>query len=339
MGALTYWRPLLQTGPSRPNDALTLGGGWTWFTHVERREAGAEGQVVPANALPEDVRLRLTANRPALGHLSFDRPRIMAILNATPDSFSDGGQFETRNQAIVAARKLAADGADIVDIGGESTRPGATEVPLSDEIARTAPLIRALRVDFDGAISIDTRKAKVAEAAIYAGADMLNDVSALTFDPDMADTAAASGLPVCLMHAQGDPQTMQDAPHYDDVVADVYDHLAARIDVAEARGIPRARIVVDPGIGFGKTLQHNLALLANLSVFHALGCPVLVGASRKKFIGTLGRAPRTSERLPGSLAVALAAIAQGAQIVRVHDMAQTRQAVDLWRAATIGEVP
>ncbi|QFU07517.1 Dihydropteroate synthase [Rhodobacteraceae bacterium THAF1] len=335
---MSYWRPLVQVGPSRPAKALPLAGGWGWFTHLERLERDGSAQVVSADALPDDVQVRLTTPRAHVAGLAMDRPRIMAILNATPDSFSDGGQHEG-DAAQAGARRLVGEGADIIDVGGESTRPGAQEVPVDAEIARIQPVIAALRAEWSGVISVDTRKAPVAAAAARAGATMLNDVSALTWDADMATTAADSGLPICLMHAQGDPQTMQDAPHYDDVLLDVYDHLSDRIDAATSAGIDRERIVIDPGIGFGKTLEHNLSLLARLSLFHTLGCPILLGASRKRFIGTIGEADTPGDRMPGSVAVALAGIAQGVQIVRVHDMAATRQALRLWQAATSGETP
>ncbi|SFG79976.1 dihydropteroate synthase [Palleronia marisminoris] len=334
---MTYWRPIPQAGPARPPEALTLAGGWTWFTHVEALSRDAVPRILPAEALPYAVRDRLVAPRAPLGRLSLDQPRIMAILNATPDSFSDGGVHA--GAEVPQARALIAAGADILDVGGESTRPGATAIPVDDEIARVTPAIRAARADWDGPISIDTRKAAVAEAAIAAGADMINDVSAMTFDLRMPATVAAAGLPVCLMHAQGDPATMQQSPRYDNVLLDVYDYLAARVDAAESAGIPRDRIIVDPGIGFGKTVAHNLALLARLSLFHALGCPILLGASRKRFIGTIGGAEVPRDRMSGSIAVALAGAAQGTQILRVHDLADTRQALTLWQASTTGETP
>ncbi len=260
----------------------------------------------------------------------------MGILNATPDSFSDGGKHETVSAALAGAARM--QGADILDVGGESTRPGAQFVPADAETSRTAPLIAALRAaGHDQIISIDTRKASVADAALASGADLVNDVSGFTFDAALAPLCAERGAPVCIMHAQGDPATMQDAPSYDDVLLDVYDFLAARMAALELLGIPRARMIVDPGIGFGKTLEHNLALLARLSLFHSLGVPVLLGASRKKFIGTLGGATVAAARMPGSLAVALAALKHGTQIVRVHDVPETAQAIALWRAVVAGQ--
>ncbi|TCP43210.1 dihydropteroate synthase [Rhodovulum marinum] len=324
-----YFRPIVQTDAARPADALPLAGGWAWFAAAEELFRDAPPRLLPAGALPEEARAALAGPRPALAGLTMDRPRIMGILNVTPDSFSDGGRFDAPAAALAHGRALA-EAADILDIGGESTRPGAREVPVDEEIARTAPVIAALRkAGVTVPISIDTRKAAVAGAALAAGADMVNDVAAFTHDPALAEVAARAEAPVCLMHAQGDPETMQNDPHYDNVLLDVYDFLAQRIAAAEAAGIPRARIVADPGIGFGKTVAHNLALLRGLSLFHGLGCPVLLGASRKRFIGALGHEPQADRRGPGSVAVALAGIAQGVQILRVHDVAETRQAMRL----------
>ncbi len=332
---MIYFRPIAMTDAARPADARPLAGGWCWFTHAERIERGGARSLVAADDIPANILARLTAPRAPLALLTLDQPRLMAILNTTPDSFSDGGRFSAPDAAQSRARFLIAAGADLLDIGGESTRPGASTVAAPDEIARTAPLIAELRAA--GAaipISVDTRKAAVADAALLAGADMVNDVSALRHDPAMAELLAAAGVPVCLMHAQGSPADMQIDPHYADVVLDVHDFLADRIAVAEAAGIDRSRILIDPGIGFGKTLAHNLALLRNLSLFHGLGCGLILGASRKRFIGTLGNASSPDQRMPGSIAVALAALAQGVQVLRIHDMAETRQALTLWRAVT-----
>lgn len=333
-----YYRPIAMEDAARPEAALTLAGGWCWFDRVEVLERGRAPELVAASDLPSGVRERLSAPRAPLAGLGMDRPRIMGILNVTPDSFSDGGLFDAPGKALDHARAMRAAGAEILDIGGESTRPGAAEVAVTEEIARTVPVIAALRDWGDGgAISIDTRKAGVAREAMAAGADLVNDVSAMQFDPDMAGSVAEGGAALCLMHAQGTPETMQADPRYDDVLLDVYDHLAERVAAAEAAGIPRARICVDPGIGFGKRPQHNLALLRGLSLFHGLGCAVLLGVSRKKFIGTIGNAPEARDRAPGSIALALAAVAQGVQILRVHDVAETAQALALWRAVTTGE--
>lgn len=303
------------------------------FAQVARLAPGTRDAPAPVSDLrPEDID-RLTSVRADLCGLPLDRPRIMGILNVTPDSFSDGGRHDRLDLAVAHAAAMVKGGADILDIGGESTRPGAAEVPVEEEIRRTAPVIAALRTaGITLPISIDTRKARVAEAALDAGADIVNDVSALTFDQDLAGLVAEREVPVCLMHAKGDPETMQNDPRYDDVLAEVLEGLTRRVAVAEGQGIARNRIIVDPGIGFGKTLSHNLDLLRGLSAFHDLGLPVLLGASRKRFVGTIGGAEVAGDRMPGSVSVALWGAAQGAQILRVHDVDETAQALRLWLA-------
>lgn len=335
-----YYRPIAQTDAARPAGAVPLAGGWCWFTHAEAlTRAGAQG-LVPASEIPPELLDRLTAPRPALAGIGFDRPSVMGILNVTPDSFSDGGRFDAPEAALAQALALAAAGADILDIGGESTRPGAAEVAVSEEISRTAPVIAALRAQgFAQPISIDTRKAAVAAAAVAAGAGLVNDVSAMLFDDAMAATVAGSGAALCLMHAQGTPATMQAEPRYDDVLLDVYDHLEARLAAAEAAGIDRARVLLDPGIGFGKTVAHNLTLLRGLSLFHGLGCPILLGVSRKRFIGTIAGVERADARAPGTLAVTLSGLAQGVQMHRVHDVAEIAQGIRLFDAITRGYTP
>lgn len=335
---MIYYRPIAMTDSARPARALPLAGGWCWFDRVETIERNGRRAVLPADAVPDGIRERLCAPRAPVAGLAMDRPQIMGILNTTPDSFSDGGDHERPQDALAHARAMVAEGAAIVDIGGESTRPGARDVPWDKEIARTAPVIAAMRDAGERvAVSIDTRKAAVARAAIGAGADLVNDVTALGFDPDMAAVVAGAEVPVCLMHSVATPATMQDDPRYDDVLLDVYDFLADRIARAEAAGIARARIVIDPGIGFGKTLAHNLALLRGLSLFHGLGCAILLGVSRKRFIGTIGGATEPKARAPGSIAMALAGVAQGVQMLRVHDIGQTRQALALWQRVTAGD--
>ncbi|WP_299603932.1 dihydropteroate synthase [uncultured Tateyamaria sp.] len=321
---MRYIRPLMQVGPARPDDAIVFGA--CWFTHVEVLSRSDAARVIPASDLTDAERAPFRSGGSA--------PQIMGILNTTPDSFSDGGQHNARADAVAHGQVLIGQGADILDIGGESTRPGAATVHVEEEIARTAPVIRDLcAAGVATPISIDTRKAAVAEAALDAGASIVNDVSGFTYDPDLAALCAERGVPVCVMHAQGDPQTMQDNPVYDDVLLDVYDFLAARIAALQAAGIARDKIIADPGIGFGKTLDHNLTLLNRISLFHSLGVPILLGASRKRFIGNIGNAPEASARAPGSVAVALAAIAQGVQIIRAHDVADHAQAIALWRAS------
>ena len=328
-----YFRPLVQHGAARPASALPLAGqAGLWFTHAERLERGQAPDILPADAVPPAWQSRLTAPRAPVAGLEMAQPQVMGILNVTPDSFSDGGRHLAVADALTAGHAMQAAGAAILDVGGESTRPGADFVPEDEEMARTAPVIEALRAELPLPVSIDTRKLSVARAAVQAGAALVNDVSGFTFDAGLAPFCGKVGLPVCVMHAQGDPATMQDAPEYDDVLLDVYDHLEARIDALGEEGIPRGHILADPGIGFGKTQAHNLALLKGLSLFHGLGCALLLGVSRKRFVGTLGQAPEPTDRMPGSVAVGLAGLAQGVQILRVHDVAETVQAIRLWQA-------
>jgi dihydropteroate synthase len=256
------------------------------------------------------------------------RPLVMGVVNVTPDSFSDGGRYLARDAALDHARRLIADGADWLDIGGESTRPGAEPVAEDEELARVIPLIAALRQESDIAISIDTMKPDVARAAVAAGASMWNDVTALGWRPEGPALAAELGRPVVLMHMQGEPRTMQAAPRYDDVVAEVADFLAARAATAMAAGVAREAIWLDPGLGFGKSVAHNLSLLAELNRIVGLGFPVLLGASRKRFIGSLDSlAADAADRLGGSLACALAGARAGVAMVRVHDVRETVQAL------------
>lgn len=327
-----YYRAIVSCDTCRPKDALPLAGTSLWFERVEiLSHAGSQG-VLHASKLPSDVAEHLSRPRVPICGLSMDTPRLMAVLNTTPDSFSDGGDHAGLGAALDGAERLIAEGADILDIGGESTRPGADFVTPQEEMARTLPVIETLKAR-GIPISIDTRKANVARAAISAGASLFNDVSALSFDTMSLATATELGAPVCLMHASGDPKTMQKNPSYDNVLLEVYDYLEARRDVALAAGIPLNKIILDPGIGFGKTLEHNLTLIRGLSLFHALGCPILLGVSRKRFIGTLGDAPQAKDRAPGSIAIALEGIRQGIQIIRIHDMAATKQALALWQAS------
>jgi len=256
--------------------------------------------------------------------------KVMGVVNTTPDSFSDGGRFDTLDKALAHARRLIDEGADLLDIGGESTRPGAREVPLAEELERTIPLIEALREVSEIPISIDTGKPGVMQAAVEAGASMINSIWALR-QPGELQAAAELGVPVCLMHMQGTPETMQQNPVYDDVVVEVREFLARRIDAAVEAGIEPGNIIVDPGFGFGKTIEHNLSLLRNLGELRALGVPLLAGLSRKKMIGTILDRP-VGERLYGSLSVAVIAAMLGADILRVHDVGATADALAMVRA-------
>ena len=265
------------------------------------------------------------------GHFQLDlsRPLVMGIVNVTPDSFSDGGQHLQRDAALAHARQLIAEGADILDIGGESTRPGAQPVSVQQELDRVLPVIEGLR-GVSVPISIDSCKPEVIKAAIAAGAQMVNDINALQ-DAAAMHAVAASNVAVCLMHKQGDPQTMQAQPHYQNVVTEISAFLGARIAAAEAAGIQRNRIVIDPGFGFGKTLEHNLTLLRELNKLTELGVPILAGLSRKSMLGAL-TAQEVSQRLPASIAAALIAVQRGAAIVRVHDVRATVDALKIWNA-------
>jgi len=325
--------------------ALPLAGGPIAFAAAELIE-GVPGKtltrMVTAHALAassdtdlKSLLARITAKRAPFAGLAFDRPILMGIVNVTPDSFSDGGLYDSKEAAIAHAAELAAEGAAIVDIGGESTRPGSDAVEAREEAARVIPVIEGLS-GLQAVISVDTRKASVARAGAEAGAKILNDVSALTYEPKSMRVAAEAGLSVVLMHAQGEPKTMQDDPRYADVVLEVFDYLEARIAAAAEAGIDRTRIAADPGLGFGKTLAHNLALLSHTTLFQGLGVPILIGASRKRFIQGLAGGADPGSREPGSHAAALAAAAQGAQILRVHDVAGARQALAVWRATAFG---
>lgn len=276
------------------------------------------------------MRLALPRQR----ELDLSRPQVMGILNVTPDSFSDGGKHQQLSQALRSAEQMLADGATILDIGGESTRPGAAEVSVEEELNRVVPLVSAVRSRFDCVISVDTSKAAVMSAAVQAGADIINDVRALQ-EPAALETAAALQVPVCIMHMQGVPRTMQQAPDYQDVVQQVYDYLLQRAAECQQAGIAAAQIILDPGFGFGKNLSHNYQLLAALDKFVQSGYPVLAGMSRKSMIGQLLDIP-VSERLAGSLACATLAAYAGAQIIRVHDVKETVQAVRVATAARYG---
>ncbi|WP_408950588.1 dihydropteroate synthase [Lysobacter sp. Hz 25] len=270
--------------------------------------------------------------------LVLDRPRIMGIVNVTPDSFSDGGAHDSLEAAVAHGLKLAGEGADLLDIGGESTRPGAAEVPLEEELRRTIPVIERLARETGLPISIDTSKPEVMRAAVAAGAGLINDVYALRREGAL-DAAAELGVPVVLMHMQGEPRSMQADPVYDDVVAEVHRFLVERLFAAEMAGIAKKRIVVDPGFGFGKTLTHNLALLAQLQRFGELGVPVLAGLSRKRSIGELTGRDDAHERVHGSVAAHLIAAQRGAKLLRVHDVAATVDAIKVWEAVAAQPMP
>ena len=301
---------------------------------LPRLRSWAEKQSAPVKTRITRLLASLAEKRPPWAGLALDRPAIMGILNVTPDSFSDGGAFIDPVRAIQQGRALLSAGADIIDVGGESTRPGAAPVSPQEELQRVERVVREL-AGAGAVVSIDTRHAVVMEGALASGARIINDITALTGDPRSPAVAARAKAFVVLMHMQGEPQTMQAAPRYDLASIEIADYLDGRIAACEVSGVAKARIVVDPGIGFGKGPAHNFEILARLALFHGLGCGVLVGVSRKSVIGVLTGAP-VGERLPGSLAGALHAFGQGVQILRVHDVAETRQAISMAQAIETG---
>jgi dihydropteroate synthase len=334
----------IASGRARP-----LVGGVCAFTLIsalslgtERRPASATVSIAELNAWivgpgarfagrVREQMARLSTPRQAWARVALDRPIIMGVLNVTPDSFSDGGRWLEPERAVAHGRALLEAGADIIDIGGESTRPGAAPLPPGDEIRRTQPVVRALAAS-GAVVSIDTRHVAVMEAALDAGACIVNDVSALTHDPEGLALVARRQARIVLMHMRGEPRTMQHNPVYDFPLVEVLEYLDGRVRACVAAGIPREAIAIDPGFGFGKLAPHNLELLAGIGAFHTLGCPVVLGVSRKSTIARLSRGEPPEARLPGSLAAALFAVHQGVQILRVHDVAETHQALSIWRA-------
>lgn len=321
--------------------AFPLAGGAVAFSLVETLSAavGAEPATdttktvsgyTPASDLPGAVSALGKAPLPFAG-IDLSRPVVMGVVNVTPDSFSDGGDFFDPARAIDQALMQADEGAAIIDIGGESTRPGADPMPVADEIARVAPVVEAA-VSAGITVSVDTRRSTVMQAAIDAGAQIVNDITALTGDAEAAGVVASSNASVVLMHMQGRPDTMQQAPSYRLASHDIFDWLNARVDACEAAGIPRGRIAVDPGIGFGKTDAHNMEILHRAGAFHGIGCAVAVGVSRKSFIGRIAGVENPKDRLPGTIAATMLALSRGVQIHRVHDVAAAIQAIAIWNA-------
>ncbi|HWU03603.1 MAG TPA: dihydropteroate synthase [Novosphingobium sp.] len=350
-----YLRPiaLADSPQSEEGEVVRLAGGLTYASRfalivreggqvTQRLRTGVAGMDGAIAALPEQVREQAQAQWAALRQphaplqmgarmVRMDQPQVMGILNLTPDSFSDAGQFMDKPEVAHAhAAMMLEAGAAIIDVGGESTRPGAPGVWEGDEIARIVPAVRHLAA-MGAAISIDTRRVAVMEEALAAGGHLINDVSALRHDARSLEFAAKSGAPVALMHAPGSGEDLHDDGIYGDVVLDVFDWLRARRDAAESAGIERSRILLDPGIGFGKSLAENLALMNALPMFHALGCPLLVGASRKRMIGALSNEAPAHRRLGGSVALALKMMEAGVQVIRVHDVPETVQALHVWR--------
>jgi len=325
----------------RAGHALPLAGGPASFSLLRLIEGGQEQGIHPVADLPEgweDLLPALTRRPLPFAGLPHDRPLVMGILNVTPDSFSDGGKHLDVKAAVAAGHAMLEAGADILDIGGESTRPGAAAVTAEEEIARILPVVRQLATA--AVVSVDTRYAATMQAVLDAGAEIVNDISALRQDAKSVRVVQESRAPVVLMHMPAlDLRRMHEATGYEDVVLDVARFLRQRVETAEALGIARGRIVVDPGIGFGKTREQDLLLLNRLPLLAGIGCRVLVGASRKRLVGWVTGAELPAERVAGSVAVALAAAAAGASILRVHDVAETVQALRMWKACADGAVP
>ncbi len=335
----TYFRPLSLVFGRDARDLIAQGkagalGGMAHigFTHIEVIQRGVERMIESFADLSdlEDIQ-NITSDRPAFGGVAMNATQVMGILNVTPDSFSDGGRLANIEAGVAHGLKLVREGAVILDVGGESTRPGSETVSIEDEIARVEGVIAGLSTSL--IVSADTRKAPVMEAALKAGAKIINDVSALGYDEASAATVAKAKAPVILMHAQGEPKTMQLNPRYDDVLLDVYDGLEASVVKAQAAGIARENICVDPGIGFGKSFKQNLELMAGLSLFHGLGVPILMGLSRKGFVGAVTGEKLAAERVNGSVGGALQAAQQGVHILRVHDVAATVQSLKMFTAS------
>ncbi len=352
---LTICPRAVEVRANAPADALPLAGGPRHFAACEAvlREHGRARarEVVPLAQLgdwaarfgaataaeAEALLARLSAPRPPFAGLDLDTPRIMGIINVTPDSFSDGGDRFDAGRAVDDGLAMVEAGAAMLDVGGESTRPGAAPVDAQEEQRRVLAVVRGL-AEAGALVSIDSRRAGVMAAALDAGARAINDVTALEGDPDSLALAAGRSVPVVLMHMQGEPGTMQADPRYDDAALEVYDYLEGRVAACVAAGLARADIAVDPGIGFGKTVTHNLEILDRMALYQGLGCAVVLGVSRKGFIGKLSRGEAPKARLPGSLAAALSGLDRGVQILRVHDVTETAQALALW-CAIVGQGP
>jgi dihydropteroate synthase len=303
------------------------------FNSFKVLERNKSYEFIPAVKAPKKVLEKFIKPRMPLFGINFNKTNIMGILNVTPDSFYDAQPTHRGKDFVNKGLGLITDGLDILDVGGESTRPGAKQLSIEEEKNRVVHVVEKIRRHYPQTImSIDTRKSEVAEAALNAGATIINDVSGFSFDPKMLSLAARYGAGICIMHSKGIPENMQVNPTYDDIMLDIFDFLEEKVLQAVKLGLPFENIIIDPGIGFGKNLVHNKTLLKNLGLFHGLGCPLMIGLSRKSFIGEITRVLDPSERLGGSIAALLKSISMGVQVVRVHDVRQTKQAIEVWNA-------
>ena len=337
MNMTSYFRPIVRTGSPRSQHSIFLAETNYWVSEAEEIKYGKETKLVSINDVPDWWKKRWLKKRSDILGMEFGFPKLMGILNVTPDSFSDGGNHAKLDAALNQAKFMEENGVDIIDIGGESTRPGALTVPISEEIKRIEPVISGISSRSKIPISVDTRKLDVASAARKAGASMVNDVSGFTFDPNLLPFCSKYKLPVCVMHMKGSPENMQNNPKYENILIEVFDFLENQIGTLVQAGISRDQIIADVGIGFGKNIGHNLALIKNISLFHGLGVPLLFGVSRKSIISNVAKVEKPSDRVHGSISLAISALGQGVQVFRVHDVAETRQAFDLWVAVNFGE--
>ena len=337
MPMTSYFRPIVRTGSPRPADSILLAETEYWIGEAEEIKLGENTRLVSINDVPTWWINRWIKKRSDVLGIQFAAPKLMGVLNVTPDSFSDGGNHMELDAALEQAKFMAANGADIIDIGGESTRPGALTISVAEEIKRIEPVINQISAQLRIPISVDTRKCKVAAAAYTAGASMVNDVSGFTFDPELLPYCSEKKIPVCVMHSKGSPENMQNNPQYENILIEVYDFLETQINTLVQAGLSRDRIIADIGVGFGKNLKHNLTLIKNISFFHGLGVPLLLGVSRKSIINKIAKVENPKDRIHGSISLAICALAQGVQLFRVHDVAETKQAFDLWMAVNFGE--
>ena len=337
MNMTSYFRPIVRIGSPRSKNSIFLAETNYWVSEAEEIKFGKKTKLVSINDVPDWWKKRWLKKRSDILGMEFGFPKLMGILNVTPDSFSDGGNHVELDAALNQAKFMEQNGVDIIDIGGESTRPGALTVPILEEIKRIEPVINGISSRSKIPISVDTRKSDVASAARKAGASMVNDVSGFTFDNNLLSFCSKYKLPVCVMHMKGSPENMQNNPKYKNILIDVFDFLENQIGVLVQAGISRDHIIADVGIGFGKNKGHNLALVKNISLFHGLGVPLLLGVSRKSIISNVARVEKMSDRVHGSISLAISALGQGVQLFRVHDVAETKQAFDLWVAVNFGE--
>ena len=337
MNMTSYFRPIVRTGSPRSKNSIFLAETNYWVSEAEEIRFGEKTKLVSINDVPDWWKKRWLKKRADILGMEFGFPKLMGILNVTPDSFSDGGNHVELDAALNQAKFMEENGVDIIDIGGESTRPGALIVPILEEIRRIEPVINGISARSKIPISVDTRKADVASAARKAGASMVNDVSGFTFDPNLLPYCSKYKLPVCVMHMKGSPENMQNNPKYENILIEVFDFLENQIAMLVKAGVSKDHIIADVGIGFGKNIEHNLTLIKNISLFHGLGVPLLLGVSRKSIISNVAKVEKPSDRVHGSISLAISALGQGVQVFRVHDVAETRQAFDLWVAVNFGE--